>query len=128
MGALHTTTHAPPSLLPNSDLTNMLRCSLLRLQSSLPSQRSQGDLNVQLIYKPYEDDEESSDAYKERESFAVARQEATITDVRSAAGAHRAVQQVHNLRSCRTPLLPGRDIVTIFMTKSTCNCMSCWVS
>lgn len=58
-------------------------------QSSLPSLRNQGDLHVQLIYKPYEDDEVAHDAYRERESFAVARQEAAITDVKSAAGADR---------------------------------------
>ena len=75
-----------------SDLINMPRSSLSCLQSSLPSQRSQGDLHMQLIYKPYEDDEESHDAYKERESFAVARQEAAITDVKSAAGAEHSVQ------------------------------------
>lgn len=56
------------------------------LQSSIPSQRSQGELHLQLIYKPYEDDEEAHDAYRERESFVVARQEAAITDVKSAAG------------------------------------------
>lgn len=44
---------------------------------------------MQLIYKPYEDDEVAHDAYRERESFAVARQEAAITDVKSAAGADR---------------------------------------
>ena len=69
----------------SEELPANLSCAVC-LQSSLPSQRSQGDLHVQLIYKPYEDDEESSDAYTERESFVVAPQEAAITDVKSAAG------------------------------------------
>lgn len=113
----------------NSDLTNMLRCSLSCLQSSLPSQRSQGDLHVQLIYKPYEDDEESHDAYKERESFAVARQEAAITDVKSAAGAQRSVQgagaQPAVMQETSSGCLRHGDHVH---DKSTCNCMRRWVS
>ena len=68
----------------------------LTLQSSLPSQRNQGELQLQLNYKPYEDDEEVHDAYSDRESFAVAQQEAAITDVKSAAGALRDVRKVYS--------------------------------
>jgi hypothetical protein len=58
------------------------------MQSSLPGQRGQGELHVQLIYKPYEDEEDEADnMYKQAEVYALARQEQTITDVRSAAGA-----------------------------------------
>lgn len=59
------------------------------VQSSLPGQRGQGELHVQLIYKPFEDEEETeteSTAYQQAEAFAAAAQDQTITDVRSAAG------------------------------------------
>ena len=36
------------------------------------------------------------DAYSDRESFAVAQQEAAITDVKSAAGALRDVRKVYS--------------------------------
>lgn len=58
------------------------------MQSSLPGQRGQGELHLQLIYKPFEDEEDETDnMYKQAEVFALARQEQTITDVKSAAGA-----------------------------------------
>ena len=64
-----------------------------RPENGHDSQRNQGELQLQLNYKPYEDDEEVHDAYSDRESFAVAQQEAAITDVKSAAGALRDVHK-----------------------------------
>ena len=66
------------------------------VQSSLPGQRGQGELHVQLIYKPFEDEEEetNSTAYQQAESFAAAAQDRTITDVRSAAGWRRHLSQM----------------------------------
>ncbi len=102
----------------------MLKYSVGCLQSSLPSQRSQGDLHLQLNYKPYEDDEESHDAYKERESFAVARQEAAITDVKSAAGMKRSVRvQVHSQHVTQETFRVGFGVVIILMMESTCSCI-----
>ncbi|EIE26036.1 hypothetical protein COCSUDRAFT_61028 [Coccomyxa subellipsoidea C-169] len=60
----------------------------LPVQSSVPGQRGQGELHVQLIYKPFEDEEEETDStYQQAEAFAAASQDQNITDVRSAADA-----------------------------------------
>ncbi|CAL8470275.1 g9817 [Coccomyxa elongata] len=60
----------------------------LPVQSSIPGQRGQGELHVQLIYKPFEDEEEETDnVYQQAEAFAASVQGETITDVRSAADA-----------------------------------------
>lgn len=63
------------------------------MQSSIPGQRGQGELHVQLIYKPFEDEEEEKDnVYQQAEAFAASVQGETITDVRSAAGVHSHIE------------------------------------
>ncbi len=65
------------------------------MQSSVPGQRGQGELHVQLIYKPFEDEEEETDStYQQAEAFAAASQDQNITDVRSAAGAQSPSSQL----------------------------------
>ena len=65
----------------------------LRAQSSIPGQRGQGELHLQLIYKAFEDDDDarsssagSAGSAADAEAFAFARADSAITDVRSAAG------------------------------------------
>jgi hypothetical protein len=68
-------------------------CYCCDVQSSIPGQRGQGELKLQLVYKAFEDDEASSagrasGAASEAEAFALLRQDSGITDVKSAAGAY----------------------------------------
>ena len=53
-------------------------------QSSAAGHRRQGEVQVQLIYKPYEDDEEEDEA--EPEPYELLVEEQNITDIKSAAG------------------------------------------
>eukprot|EP00891_Asterochloris_glomerata_P002707 jgi/Astpho2/2707/Aster-00893 len=47
---------------------------------------AEGELNLEVTYKPFEDDEQDS-GYREAEAFALLRQQQNITDVKSAADA-----------------------------------------
>lgn len=56
---------------------------------------------MQLIYKPFEDEEDETDeVYRQAEAFAAVRQDQAITDVKSAAGAPAAP-----LLGCALPFL-----------------------
>ena len=57
---------------------------LTAAQSSAAGHRRQGEVQVQLIYKPYEDDEEEDEA--EPEPYELLVEEQNITDIKSAAG------------------------------------------
>ena len=49
--------------------------------------KSQGELNLQLVYKAYEDNEADA-GYREAEAYAGLIQGKGITDIKSAAGTH----------------------------------------
>ena len=56
-----------------------------RAQASASGHRRQGELQVQLIYKPFEDEEEEKPG--EPEPYELLLEEENITDIKSAAGA-----------------------------------------
>ncbi len=50
---------------------------------------------MQLIYKPFEDEEEeTNNVYQQAEAFAASAQGETITDVRSAASVHSHIKAI----------------------------------
>ena len=56
------------------------------MQASRPHFLAQGELKLQVQYKPFEDDEVDA-GYREAEAYADMLQEQSISDVKSAAGA-----------------------------------------
>ena len=54
-------------------------------QPYTPGLRAEGELHLQLTYKPFEDDEHESEV-REAEAYAQKLQEQAITDIKSAAG------------------------------------------
>lgn len=55
------------------------------MQPWAPGSRAEGELRVELTYKPFEDDETDT-GYREAEAYALMLQEQAITDIKSAAG------------------------------------------